>query len=855
MGKRKKKHQIQKAKAAKTQSKSTANLTQIFNKYPQLWGILLIGVLLVILYHKTLINGKPFLGGDQLKATMCYSPFIEEAIDHGIYPLWNPYIFSGMPSFASLSAVPLINLVDTATNYLIKIFTDNDFVRIFLNYLFFGWVMFLLLRRFKLSYGASLFAAVAVVFIPQYVAFGVHAHNTKLLSLVLIPLILYLVDNLLEKRNLLYFALTSLALGFQLFRAHVQVCFYTYLLIGFYFVFYSIVRYKEDKSLTRILQSGALLLGTFILAFCLSSIIYLSVYEYSHFSIRGGGTEGGLSYDYATGWSFSPLEMLTFFVPSFVGFGGNTYWGPMGFTDYPLYMSIIILYLIGVSLLIKRNRLIWFFSFVALFSLIVSFGKHFPLLYYPMFELIPFFNKFRIPSMIHILLDISAVILAAFGLNEIIQLRKERLSPIYEKKMKQLVRYSFIFWGFCVLISLFLLEGQKSYNDLAIDTQLSIIIEQLKTQGYSESQIEQNMDYIRQNVAQNVIQQKQFPKPFKMAQKDSLKMELFFMITFGLIFAYLKKKLTHTSLVTMLIALVVIDLLWVDFKIVNDKLNQNEANSIQPERYFRETEVVKFLKQQQGNEDFRIYSEIDDPNWYLYFLIQNVNGYNAAKLRIYQEMIEKMQFNPKMLSMLNTKYIITNRTELPGCQIVPGFENKPAKVFESNSALPRAFFVNKDTVFVNKNSTPGLDSSNKDRQAKIFQFLKSESFKADEIAILEEPPPFSIEPSDNNHLEITGYDIQKITLKAVVDKPAHLVLSEIYYPAGWKAYVDGRETKIYKTNYVLRSIFLQPGDHEIEFVFKPSSFKIGAIISIITFIVLIAILAYSILRQKRRIKI
>jgi uncharacterized membrane protein YfhO len=162
--------------------------------------------------------------------------------------------------------------------------------------------------------------------------------------------------------------------------------------------------------------------------------------------------------------------------------------------------------------------------------------------------------------------------------------------------------------------------------------------------------------------------------------------------------------------------------------------------------------------------------------------------------------------------------------------------------------------VNKDTVFVNENSTPGLDDSNKDRQAKIFQFLKSESFKADEIAILEEPPPFSIEPSENNHVEITGYDIQKINLNAAVEKPAHLILSEIYYPAGWKAYVDGKETKIYKTNYVLRSIFLQPGDHEVEFLFKPSSFKIGTIISIITFIVLIAVLAYSIFKQKRDIK-
>ena len=852
MAKKKKKHSIRKAKATKIKSKPISTLVQIFQKYPQLWGILLIGLLLLILYNKTLIDGRPFLGGDQLKASMCYRPFIADALDRGIYPLWNPYIFSGMPSFASLSSVPLVNIIDTAILYFIRLFTDNDFVRIFLNYLLFGMLMFFLLRRFKLSTGVSIFAAVVVVFIPQYVAFGVHAHNTKLLSLILIPLIFYLVDNLLEKRNLLYLALTSLAIGFQLFRAHVQVCFYTYLLIGFYFIFHSIIRYKEDKSFKKILKSGALLIFTFILAFCLSSIIYISVYEYSQFSIRGGGTQGGLSYNYATGWSFSPLEMLTFFVPAFVGFGGSTYWGQMGFTDYPLYISIIILYLMGTALLLKRNRYTWFFSFIVLFSLIVSFGKHFPVLYYPMFEWLPFFNKFRVPSMIHILLDISAVILAAFGLNEIIQLGKDNLSSINEKKIKKLIKYSYVFGGLCLLIFFFLLVGQKSYYGLAVNTQLKAVVEQLKAQGYSEQQIGSNIDYIRQNIVQkNILHQKQFPKPFKMAQKDSLKMVLLLSIGIGLIFIYLKRKMAQNSLIAMLLALVIIDLLWVDFKIVNDKLEQNERSRIiQPEIYFRETEAVKFLKQQRKKEIFRIYSEIDDENWYMYHLIQNVNGYNPAKLKLYQDMIEQIQFNPKMLSLLNTKYIITNKADFPGYHIVPGFENKSAKMFESLSVLPRAFFVTKDTVFANVNSNSGLEYNFKDYQNSIFQFMKSEEFKADEIAILEEPPPFSIEALDSNSVEITGYDIHKINLKAVVDKRAHLVLSEIYYPAGWKAYVDGELTKIYKTNYILRSIFLEPGDHDIEFVFEPSSFKTGLIISIITFISLIVTLVYSLRRHK-----
>ena len=826
----KKKHKGRKPTRPPQTTPATLTLPPVIQKYPLLWVAVVLFVLLLILYHENMIFGKPFLGGDTLKATMCYRPFINDALERGIYPLWNPYIFSGMPSFASLSSAPWVNVIDSLLNHTIQFFSDNDFIRIFLNYILFGWLMFILLRRFKITPGVALFGALGMVLMPQFVAFGVHGHNTKIITVALIPLILYLVDQLLERRNLLFMALTALTLGFQLFRAHVQVCFYTYLLLAFYFIGYAIIHYKEHKTYRPILKSAGLLVCSGILAFGLASIMYLSIYEYSHYSIRGGGTEGGLDYNYATGWSFSPIEMLTFFVPGFVGFGGQSYWGPMGFTDYPLYMSLIALYLAGFAFLLNRNLKVWIFGIVALFSLLVSFGDHFPLLYYPMFKWLPFFNKFRIPSMIHILLNISVIILAVIGLNALLKLGQSNIARADNSQIKKIQIYSYIFGGFCLLLGLYLLLGKQSYLELAA---ASDTIKKYTSQGYPLKQLNQ---YILEPA-------------YQLAQRDGLKMLLLFGASFGLIWLYLKKKIGEIGLVGLLSLLIVIDLWLVDAKIINDKFEQNQrARLDDPAEYFEETEIVKYLKQQQEREIFRIYpADTQDHNWYMYHLIQSVYGYNPAKLKIYQEMLEAFQLNAKMLAMLNTKYVTSNESALPGFHLVPGFENSRPKLFESDFYLPRAFFVHQDTV-IRATSAPSNEAEQPDR---VLKFMQSRQFMPHAMAVLEEAPPFPIEPSAENAVKIDSYDIHNITLTAQVAKPAHLVLSEIFYSAGWKAYVDGEETRIYKTNSILRSIFLKPGRHQIEFIFDPLMFRLGLWLSIGTFILLLLIIGASLYRQKK----
>lgn len=778
-----------------------------FQRHPLLVTALVAFLLLAIFYFPILFDGKVLLSPDKM-TSQSFKPFVKDAFERNIFPLWCPYIFGGMPSYASLLSAPRINIIDSPVRTILKglqpIFPDTNFIFILINYILFAMLMYLLLRHQKVSPLVAMFAGVAVIFIPQFIAFTAYGHNTKFLSLMLIPLIFLLTERLFEKRNAFYFSLTALTIGYQLIRAHVQVCYYTYLLLGIYLIFKVVADYRHSKKISDILAPVGLLFGVIAVGALLSSVLYVSVFDYQRYSIRGASAGAGLDFDYATDWSFHPLEMITFIIPSFMGFGGQTYWGKMPFTDYPLYFSVLILLLAGVAFILRRDRFTWFFGVTALVSLLVSFGKHFPLLYAPMFKLLPFFNKFRVPSMIHILLDICMIVLAGYGLHALLEYHKKAETSKKQKSPdKNLKRYLFVFLSVIGAFALFVLLAKTAFMDLI-------------TGGSNKMDIAMR------------------ERAWEMAAGDSFKALILTGLGCVLVFQYLKNKLSAQVVVIAFTALVVVDLWFVDFKIVHPQPAVDEKT------YFAETPTTKFLK--ADTSLYRILPLRDDKsaNWYMYHFISNINGYSAAKLRIYQEFLEETLYggplSNNVLNMLNVKYLLSLGAPIPdpdyqvaySYAVMYGGQRLSAYVYENLNVLPRVFFADTVEVLTGRRS--------------IFDRMKNETFDPGQVAILEEYPPFTVAPADSNTAQVTAYDIHNIKIKATVSKPAIMVLSEIYYPSGWKAYVDGIETHIYKTNYVLRSIFLEPGSHTIEFKFAPASFKLGLWISLVTLIILLAML-------------
>ena len=828
---------MKKKKSAQMQAVETPKIEpeNFVTRHPVALLIVIAMVLLMILYAPVMLGGKTFQAPDQL-SSRATAPFVKDALSRGITPLWCPYVFGGMPSFGSLLSAPRINFVDETINGFMKAAALPEFTFILLNYLLFALCMYLLLRAFKVSALPALVSAIAVIFLPQFVAFTAFGHNTKFLAVALIPLILFLTHRMLETKNWLYFSLTALAIGLQMVRAHIQVSYYTFLVLGIYFLYKEIADFRRNGSFKSLLHATGLLAGAVAAGVLLSMILYTSVLDYQHFSIRGGGTDGGLDYDYASNWSFHPLEMVTFFIPSFMGFGGETYWGNMPFTDYPLYFSIVIFFLAGIAFVLRRDRITWIMGIVVLFALLVSFGKHFPILYTPLFKFLPYFNKFRIPSMIHIVLDIGMVVLAGIGLQALLEFKDKALKTLERAALnKQLMRYISIFTGLVAILTLVVVLGKGLYLDMAGSGNIPLNDAQ-RSQAYNKAVV------------------------------DSFKSILLLGVALTLILQFLKNKFTRLTLSLSLLTLIIIDLWMVNMRIIQPRAAEDEK------AFFAPTAVVNYLK--QDRDLFRIFPVLDDKsgNWYMRHFVQNISGYSAAKLRIYQEFLEetgygsqdryglnsfmskywrfamrdnrvspmevpydqiapgRLAFDAAMLDMLNVKYLVLQYLPLNDPRYQPVANPEQLPIYRNTTVLPRAFFAD-STIQLSGRKT-------------IFDYMKSGRFNPRRLAIVEEKAPFAVQPAGDNSVRVTEYDIHTIKLSASVRNPGFLVLSEVYYPSGWKAFVNGRDSKIYKTNYILRGLFLPPGDHEIVFKFAPSSYRQGVWISTVTLLGLLALLAY-----------
>ena len=254
----------------------------------------------------------------------------------------------------------------------------------------------------------------------------------------------------------------------------------------------------------------------------------------------------------------------------------------------------------------------------------------------------------------------------------------------------------------------------------------------------------------------------------------------------------------------------------------------NPQSAEDEKNYFRETTDVQFLKEKAKSEHFRItqYKDQRRPNWYAYHKIQNMNGYQGAKIRVYEELTKRINWEV-LYKLMNVRYIVSSENlRVPGLILrQPQVNYGDFRVFEYINYLSRAYFP-REVVVINEEDS-------------VLSKIASGRFNPEFTAIIEEEPPFEISASYANSANITSYDIHRIEIDVNVKTPSMLVLSDIFYPAGWKAYVDGRETRIYKTNYAFRSVFLRPGSNKIVFQFKPVMFRAGLGISITTGILLL----------------
>mgnify|MGYP006101294947 CR=1 FL=1 len=556
------------------------------------------------LYIKFITGKYIFASGDYLAPKMISESIKNLQNIYGEYPYWLPSIFGGMPTIHSLQNISSYYMPNFILNIL-KIFSAPEIWYQLIHLIFAGLGIYVLLRFLKIDFLVALFGGVLFLMTPYMNVCIVHGHGSQIMTAAYIPWICWGLLSLWQKPNLEYLGILAILIGFQLQRGHIQIAYYTWLMIGL-FILYKLATSKFIPKFYYYL-TACLCFG-----FLMSLSIIWPSYLYSEHSIRGA-VQGGAAFDYATGWSFSINEMITFVLPSFYGFGGNTYWGTIepAMTDFPNYLGVItIIFILYGIIKSSKNNTYLYFLILSIFFLLLSFGKNF-FLFELLFNYLPFFNKFRVPMMALMMFHFSIIILSALGLQLFIN--------NYNNK-RELKLLSFIS---AFLLVLFLLLKFFSIPSINISENISVIVK---------------------NMINNDL--------------NSLMAMLIIIISFIVLLLY--NTIKYQVFILLIISLSIFDMYRVNQKIIANSSFQLESNSINQilSPLNRLKKITENKKEQFRIISFTGYNQIR--NWAGYANLEDITGYHPAKLKNYAQFEPYLNTNigRNLFRLLNVKKII-----------------------------------------------------------------------------------------------------------------------------------------------------------------------------------------------------
>jgi hypothetical protein len=765
------------------------------------WGTAVVALAVLVFFYP-ITFGKVFLSPDSVAPAGLAHIALEALQQRHVYALWNPYHFLGMPSFGSLAFVPYVYPLDVLFGFLNKTLHFPDLTWMLAHYLLMALSMLVLLRAFGAAPEGAVLGAITFALTPNLVAVGAFGHGSQMMTAAYLPLLLFLLDRFARKGSLLALAALALAAALQLLRGHVQIVFYTWLALGGYALFLAVAAFREGRRDVGVRALGGLA-GGLLLGFGMSAFLYLPTHEYAALSVRGGGEGGGAGLEYATSWSFHPFEMLTFVIPSMFGFGGPTYWGHMPFTDYPNYMGILPLALAVYGAARWPGKIRWYLIAMIVIALLMSFGKYFQPLYSLLYYHLPFFNKFRVPVMVLVLVQFAVAALAAFGVTK-------ALEPSASSRAGG--RDPGAPWVRAAILAALAGVAVTVLFHVLSDTLVGAALAGHPSLGASAAR--QALD---------------------MASLDAIKSAL--LLGIGLIVVGLARRgrMTRSAAAMILVLVTVVDLWVIDRKIIDPQVGSPEDYA----GYFKETPEVTFLKSDRSL--FRVEPLDPHDNHLAAYGIASVLGYHPAKPKLYQALDDPpgtITGSLEMLKFLNVKYVLLDGT-LP--DTTPGVAlrlNGPIRIYEILGALPRAYVVHRLKPV-------------KDDMVALATIHTNGFEPAQEALWTEGEVPALAAPVVPDSVRVIRYDFNEAEFLASTAAPGLLVLADEYDP-DWKATVDGTPATIHRVDYLMRGVLLSPGVHRIRFTYVPHALEAGIRISTLSLALTILLAGAGFFLSRRR---
>ncbi|MCS3532687.1 YfhO family protein [Chryseobacterium sp. JUb7] len=816
---------------------------------------LVVFIVLAFLYSTPVFTGKQLFQHDIVQYRGGAKELLDYRADTGKETYWSDSMFGGMPTYQMGSQFKgdIIKKIDSNLNFLPR--PVNYLFLLFAGFFLLGMVV---VRNWKYALlGATFFGLSTYFYI--IIAAG---HNGKVNTIeYFAPLLAGILLVYIRKQYIWGFIVTTLFMGLQIAANHPQMTYYLFLALGFLFLSELIRAIQKKTPMKHFLISSGIIAASGIIGIGMNSQRIMANSEYIKETVRGkqiltndSHTSGksGMDKESILMWSYGQLETLNLFIPRLMGggsqepegkemmnkiqelvqenvssqsemdrvskgFGSVTYWGDQPGTSGPAYQGAIVCFLAVLGFFFASKKYRYWILGASILTILLAWGSNFMVLSDFFIDFVPFYNKFRAPSSILVVVELLFPLIAILGLYRFFT--DEKLTQEYKQKILLYVS------GATLGLLLILLIAGKSLLGFSTSNERTYLPPFL-------------LDYLTE-------------ERFKLFRIDAIKAFIYVAITAAALFMVLKQKLSQNIALMIIGAVSLFDLWTVNKRYLNDENYvdkvfaenpfQTEGSDLLAEKVEANPSLSSILSSVHVNKTLETIAEKDKTHYRVFnnilgtfsetntsYFKSSIGGYHAVKLRRYDDVInEYFQIMdsvkvPNVLNLLNAKYWVVGGPEQP--QAVP-----------NPKANGNAWFVS-DLKFVN---TPNEE-------------IKS-------IGVIDSKKTAVIASSDKNYftgktvqadptavISLTKYRPNELEFKSDSKTPQLAVFSEIYYPHGWKMFVDEKEVPYIKADYLLRAVHVPAGKHNIRMIFEPQVIETGKWISMLCFGLFIALSAFGI---------
>jgi hypothetical protein len=728
-----------------------------------------IALLTIGFFWRPLLAGDVWMpadGGDLASFLYPTYRFAADSLRQGILPLWNPYLYGGMPFIGDIQS-GLLYPVFLLFYALTPAFTYRHFEWLAAFHFFLaGAAMYLFLRfarrrehpEGRLRRLACLAGAVAFMFSDFFI---VHFGNLNMIAVAAwMPLVFLLFHRSLEDRRPALAVWSGLTLGIATLAGHIQITLFIALVLAFWAVWAMGSRWRRKGVWRDILSPALYLLLTGAVAFGLSAPALLPSLYHAGFTQRTAW-----SYSQTVQYSFAPGQFISLLVPTFFGRGPALHWGVWDRVETG-YIGILPLLLAAAGVILRRERLGYFLLALAAGGFIVAMGLY-ALLHGWLYQLVPGMGQMRAPARFIVMFDFAVAGLCALGLDAL-------LRPLPRRQRAVLARW----WRVLPWL------GLAAVLAVWCVVYLALLLSQDKDPTI----------FLRLSVSANGA-------------------GLFAVFTLGSLALFTARRygrIRPATLGVLAVALIFFDL--------SSTGSYIDLGTKDPTSTFHHPEIIAFLKSDPSLFRIDARTGIDQfwqPDTALLYGLYDVSGIVNPLLprdtaRYWDGLGSR---STRLYDALNAKYVIAGKdVELDWSRFVPVFDGDPQlNVYLNTQALPRAWIVHQ------------IVTANDHEEA--YARIHAPGFEPAETAVLEAPAEVE-PPAGPDEVHILEMHPNRMVLQVRTGSKGVLVLSEVYYP-GWKAWVNGKPAPVLCANYLFRAVPLPAGESLVVLRFSPITWWIG----------------------------